>query len=324
LAKTEKARKFFADAWNFLQRLEGGGFSLKSQEQNDHDLIIEEFAYSLAETVQRITSAKPDDTFSRNYDGLLLLIDEADNSGEDLKLGSFLKLLLERLQKNGCNHVMVGLAGLPELRTVLVNSHPSSLRIFEEVPLGRLTDAEVEDVIELCLERANKENADETTITPSAKRKLVDLSEGFPHFIQQFGYCAFEENTDEQIDDTDVASAAFGPRGGLELIGDCYYRSDFYNKIQKESYRQVLRIMSEKQDAWIAKSEIKQKFTGTETTLDNAIHALRNRHIILSREGYRGVYRLQHKGFAMWIKLHATKAEPVLGEDAGLALPGGD
>jgi AAA+ ATPase superfamily predicted ATPase len=322
LAKTEKARQFLADAWKFLQRLEGGGFSLKPQDRKDHDLIVEEFGYSLAETVERITSAKPDDTFSKNYDGLLLLIDEADNSSDDLRLGSFLKLLLERLQKNGCNHVMVGLAGLPEVRNVLVNSHPSSLRIFEELPLGRLTDAEVEDVIELCLERANKENADQTSITPSAKRKLVDLSEGFPHFIQQFGYCAFEIDKDGQIDDTDVANAAFGPRGGLELIGDCYYRTDFYNKIQKESYRQVLRIMAEKQDAWITKSEIKRKFSGTEATLDNAIHALRNRHIILSREGHRGVYRLQHRGFAMWIKLYATNIQPVLGDDTGAVLPG--
>jgi hypothetical protein len=236
---------------------------------------------------------------------LLVLIDEADNSDEQLSLGSFLKLLLERLQKNGCNQVMVGLAGLPEVRKVLVSSHPSSLRLFEELTLGRLTDAEVEDVIDLCLDHANKENAEKTSITPSAKRKLVDLSEGFPHFIQQFGYCAFETDSDGVIDDADVTTGAYDPRGGLELIGDRYYRTDFYNKIQKESYRQVLRIMADKQDAWITKAEIKRKFGGKETTLDNAIHALRERHIILSREGHRGVYRLQHRGFAMWIKLHA-------------------
>jgi len=182
--------------------------------------------------------------------------------------------------------------------------------MFEEVPLGRLTDGEVEDVIELCLDRANKDNAQQTEIMQSAKHKLVDLSEGFPHFIQQFGYCAFEADNDGQIDDSDVVTAAFGPRGGLELIGDCYYRTDFYNKIQKESYRQVLRIMAEKQDAWITKAEIKRKFNGKDATLDNAIHALLERHIILPREGYRGIYRLQHRGFAMWIKLYAGNGEP--------------
>ena len=32
--------------------------------------------------------------------------------------------------------------------------------------------------------------------------------------------------------------------GALDLIGDRYYRDAFYNRISKESYRQVLRIMA--------------------------------------------------------------------------------
>jgi Cdc6-like AAA superfamily ATPase len=310
LSKTEQARQFMSDAWKFLQRVQMGGFSIKGEQDRDDDLVVEEFAYSLAETVRRITCPESGETFSTTYDGLLLVIDEADNSSAALDLGSFLKLLLERLQKHGCNRVMIGLSGLPEIRNVLFSSHRSSLRLFEELPLGRLTDEEVEDVIELCLDRANKDNPQKTEITLSAKRKLVDLSEGFPHFVQQFGYCAFEADEDDQIDDTDVANAAFGPRGGLELIGDCYYRTDFYNKIQKESYRQVLRIMADNQDGWITKAELKRRFSGQGTTLDNAIHALLERHIILPREGHRGMYRLQHRGFAMWIKLHATNGEP--------------
>ena len=51
----------------------------------------------------------------------------------------------------------------------------------------------------------------------------------------------------------------------------------------------------------------KKEFHGQESTLDNAIHALRARHIILPREGYKGVYRLQHRGFALWITLYASK-----------------
>ena len=274
--------------------------------------MIEEFAYSLAATVERVIATEQQSIFGRSYDGVLLLIDEADNGSEDLGLGSFLKLLLERLQKNGCHHVMVGLAGLPDVRRVLVESHPSSLRLFEELPLGRLKDSEVGSVIELCLEEANKDNSKKTAITESAKRKLIELSEGFPHFIQQFGYCAFEADADGLIDDNDITAGAYGARGGLELIGDCYYRTDFYNKIQKENYRQVLRIMAEKHDGWITKADIKRKFKGKESTLDNAIQALRERHIILSREGQRGTYRLQHRGFAMWIRLHTT----------GLTIPG--
>ena len=47
------------------------------------------------------------------------------------------------------------------------------------------------------------------------------------------------------------------------------------------------------------KKEIKSKFKGPESTLDNALFALRDDSIILAKEGERGVYRLQHKGFGM-------------------------
>lgn len=266
--------------------------------------MVEEFAYSLAETINRVCQADQDDVSSARYDGLLLLIDEADNASPSLGLGSFTKMLLERLQRHDCEKVMVGLAGLPELRQVLLDSHPSSLRVFEELPLGRLSDREVTGVIEICMARANKDNAEKTSIDDDAKGFLVSLSEGYPHFIQQFGYCAFAADTDGKITSPDVVNSALGKRGGLEIIGDRYYRNDFYNKIQKDSYRQVLRIMAEKDDGWIAKAEIKEKFEGKESTLDNAIQALRERHIILSQEGQRGIYRLQHRGFALWIKLY--------------------
>jgi AAA ATPase domain len=306
LEKTEKARLFLKGAWNFLQRVEAGGFSLKEHQKSDAEVLVEEFAYSLAETVKRTTAGDSNDTFGAKYDGLLLLIDEADNSSTDLGLGSFLKLLMERLQRRGCEKVMVVLAGLPELRQVLLQSHPSSLRIFEELPLDRLSSGEVKSVVAMGISQGNKNNTEQTTITDEAKDVLVNLSEGYPHFIQQFGYCAFAADQDFSIDAEDVKSGAFGRRGGLEMIGDRYYRNDFYNKIQKDSYRQVLRIMAEKHDGWISKAEIKAAFDGKESTLDNAIHALRERHIILSQEGQRGVYRLQHRGFALWIKLYTA------------------
>ena len=108
------------------------------------------------------------------------------------------------------------------------------------------------------------------------------------------------------IDIRDVSGGALGPMGAMEKIGDRYYRDNFYNKIQKDSYRQVLRIMADKENTWISKEEIRAKFKGQTTTLDNAIHALRERKIILAKEGVRGSYRLQHRGFALWIKLYTA------------------
>ena len=201
---------------------------------------------------------------------------------------------------------MVGIAGLENLRDVLYVSHESSLRLFDELRLERLSQKEVNSVVDVCLSRANASNDDEVSINQEGRDTLVSLSEGYPHFIQQLGYCAFQYDKDGLITQDDVTSGAVGSRGAIERIGDRYYRDDFYNRIQKDSYRRVLRIMSDELDSWITKKEIRAKFNGKDTTLDNAIHALRSRNIIQSKEGARGIYRLQNKAFALWIKLYTV------------------
>ena len=308
LGTTEPARHFLRTAWEFLQRVEAGGVRLhKADAAQDVSVLIEEFAYSLAETTNRITSeSEASALFGTRYDGVLILVVEADNSSQDLRLGSFLKLLLERVHRRGCDRVMVGLAGLPSVRQILAEGHASSPRLFDSVHLGRLTPQEVSRVIDLALEQAEKDNGIRCGITSGGRGLLTSLSEGYPHFIQQFGFSAFDTDRDDEIDDTDVLNGALGRMGALELIGDRYYRDDFYNKIQGESYRQVLRIMAEQLDGWVARKQLREKFRGKDSVLNNAIKALRDRHIILSKEGERGVYRLQHKGFALWIKLKTT------------------
>jgi len=63
--------------------------------------------------------------------------------------------------------------------------------------------------------------------------------------------------------------------------------------------------MADRLDGWVRKPEIRKAFRGRDSTLDNAIKALRDRNI-LSKEGERAVYRLQHKGFAYWIKIYTA------------------
>lgn len=311
LSRQEVARDFVRKTWEFLQRVEAGGFKLNEAQRASDELLLDEFAYSLTETANRICSDADTSTpGTAKADGILILIDEADNGSKGLHLGSFFKLLTERLQRRSCNRVMFGLAGLPELHKVMHESHPSSLRIFDELVLERLSPNEVNQVIDLCLREANQSgDTSPTIIADDGRALLVDYSEGYPHFIQQFGYSAFAVNSDNIISQEDVIQGALGPQGALEQIGDRYYRNDFYNKIQKESYRKVLRIMAENLDGWVTKQQIRAKFEGSDSVLDNAIKALRDRKIILSKEGELGVYRLQHKAFAVWIRYYTGDPE---------------
>lgn len=308
LEKTEPARSFLSSGWDFLKRLEAFGVSLREGESADAETLHDDFAHSLAMTANRICREDAPSIFGARYDGIVLMIDEADNSPKSLRLGAFLKLLAERVQRHGCERLMIGLAGMPTLREVLREGHPSSLRIFDELQLDILSRDEVSMVIDRALHEANTENAEKTTIDDAGRSGLIHLSEGYPHFIQQFGYSAFAADTDLVIDRSDVSKGAFEAIG---RIGDRYYRDDFYNKIQKDSYRQVLRIMADNENRWVSKADIRSKFRGKTTTLDNAIHALRERKIILAKEGERGMYRLQHRGFAFWIKLFTADPQEI-------------
>jgi hypothetical protein len=305
-SKTDPALSFLKKSWEFLQRLEACGVKLRESEPaTDPETLYDEFAYSLASTTSRISEPDAASDFGAKYDGVILLIDEADNAPKSLRLGAFLKLLSERVQRAGCNRLMIGLAGMPTLREVLREGHPSSLRIFDELPLDTLTQNEVSQVIDRALDVANQDNEEQTTINEEGRATLIHFSEGYPHFIQEFGYSAFAADTDMVIDQMDVINGGFDPMGAMDKIGDRYYRGDFYKKIQTPSYRQVLRIMAESGNKWVSKGDIKESFPGNTTTLNNAIKALVDRKIILPKEGARGIYRLQHRGFALWIKLKA-------------------
>lgn len=308
LAKSEPTRRLFSEIWDFLGKIEVAGTKVNTSKDSDKELLFEEFSYSFADTLKRITT-KNDDKFGSTHDGILLIIDEADNATKDLDLGTFLKLLMERLQKEGVQQLMVGVSGLPKTKEILIESHPSSIRIFEELNLDRLSDDDVKYIIQRVLNHSTELNGKKTEIEQLAEHNLVRLSEGFPHFIHQYGYCAFELSNGILITDNDIQQGAFGNNGAIEKIGDKYYRDDFYNKIKVDSYRQVLIIMAEKLDDWVTKKHIKTKFKGQSATLDNAISALRSRGIILSKEGTQGTYRLQDKGFAWWIAMNQKKEE---------------
>ncbi len=308
LAKSEKTRNFFKESWSFIKNLEVAGTKFNSNSNTDLEVFFEEFSYSLADTINRITENK-DNLFDSKYDGVLIMLDETDHASEELNLGSFIKILLERIQKEGCEKLMFGVAGLPETREILYQSHPSSLRVFEELELDRLSKTESKEVLNNCKNEYKSLNISELDMVKEAESLLIHVSEGFPHFIHQYGFCAFEVSNGKKITRDNVLKGATGKKGAIAMLGNKYYRDDYYNKIRGDSYREVLNIMSQKLDDWITKDEIRKKYTGTESQLSNALKALIDRKIILPKAGVRGEYRLQDKGFAWWIMLTCQQEE---------------
>jgi len=70
--------------------------------------------------------------------------------------------------------------------------------------------------------------------------------------------------------------------------------------------------MAENLDSWTSKADIRKAIQIKEPTLNNAIRALKAKHIIIPRPGAAGVYRLPTRSFAVWIKAFTKAREEVV------------
>jgi hypothetical protein len=251
-------------------------------------------------------------------------MDEADRPKEEAGLGEFCKIFTERLARKGCNNIILGLAGLPWLLNKLRASHESSPRVFTTIQLEPLTLAESRSVVESGIEQANEKNAEKTKVDSKALDLLASLSEGYPHFIQQFAYSAFDLDSDNYIDQTDVLRGAFGENGALSQLGDKYFNEMYHLKIASDDYRKVLQAMARHGDNWISRKDLIGETGLAATTVNNALAALKSREIIVADETRknRGFYRLPTRSFGVWI--NATQNVKSKAEDQGLDVPTGE
>jgi Cdc6-like AAA superfamily ATPase len=293
--------------WDFLKRWEIAGvkYSDSSAKPKPTELLDE-----LTDSVERTLTQ-----YGTQIDGILILIDEADKAPVAANLGEFTKVFTERLTKRGCYRVCIGLAGLPSVLQNLRQSHESSTRIFEIYTLEPLLHDERLKVLDSGLSEAKETNGYEIGITDEAKNLISTLSEGYPHFLQQFAYSAFNQDSDNNIDQADVLRGALDPEtGALYQLGVKYFHELYFDQIGADEYRDVLRAMAENFDSWITKAEIRKKIKIKESTLNNAITALKKRNIIVAKPGVSGTYKLPTRSFAVWINAF-TKARQEIPPD---------
>lgn len=293
-------------AWDFLSGFQISGVKYdRPQLVSTNSQRIDELTDVLVNLIEESSGA---------LEGILILIDEADRPASDAHLGQLCKLLTERLSRRRCEKVCIGLSGLPDLLPKLKESHESSLRIFNILELKPLEFAERMSVIDRGLEQANEKIEHEVAINEDAKRLIANLSEGYPHFLQEFAHCSFATDTDNIIDVGDVLRGTFSEHGALNQLGRKYFADLYIDQIGSEDYRRVLIAMADHMDEWVGRQTIITNSGVKESIVNNALSALRERKIILHNARSRGEYRLPTRSFAVWIKARETqkKAEPAL------------
>jgi DNA-binding transcriptional ArsR family regulator len=248
-------------------------------------------------------------------DGVFIIIDEADAPPVDAGLGEFMKTFTERLTRRGCERVLVGLGGLPALIAKLSASHESSPRIFSVLGLKPLEHDERMEVVQKGLEVAEKRNQFKIGISDDALELIARLSEGYPHFVQQFAYSAFDANKDNVIDVGDVLDGTYGENGAIAQLGSKYFNQMYFGRISSDEYRKVLDAMSDHSDNWVARKVLQKESGVSQSTIANALTALKNREIIIADPSRQGYYRLPTKSFAAWISAIRSVEERTGGDE---------
>lgn len=292
MSEREALRQRAGQVWDFLSKWEILGVRYHGEGAPDP----EDARDALVENIAKVVEGSGDE-----LDGIFVIIDEADAPSEHADLGEFVKLFTERLTRRGCNRVLLGLAGLPSVISKLRASHESSPRIFEILHLDPLEEKERRRVVEAGLRVAKEKNGQETAITDDAMKLLCELSEGYPHFIQQFAYSAFATDSDDHIDVDDVLDGAFKENGAINQLGKKYFNEMYFEKINSEEYRKVLNAMAKYGDQWVSRKVLLDEAGVKATTLNNALNSLKTKKIIVSDENRQGFYKLPTKSFAAWI-----------------------
>lgn len=286
-------KAFGLAAWDFITKFEAAGVRYNRETERVEESEL--FTHLQSDFVKVLNN------LGDGVDGILLLIDEADKPSSDAGLGLICKLLTEELSRRKCERLCIGLAGLPNLLEQLKESHESSPRIFKTMTLLPLEPQETKQALEIGLKEASEKNGFAISITEDAGRLICDLAEGYPHFLQEFAYAAFEEDSDNVIDRADVVASLFKENGPFDQLGRKFF-AKFYEMPGSDDYRTVLHVMADDMDGWVERATIIQRSGLKAGTVDNALRALKGKNVIVWEGSNRGRYRIPTKAFAVWIR----------------------
>lgn len=289
--KVDVARSVFKKLWRFLTRWEV--FGVKYERDPSESVTVEYFVKVLAAAVRRTRTS---------HGGILILIDEADTPPAEAGFGLLMKRIIGRLPKEGCQHVGFGIAGQTRLLERLRIGHKSSLRSFWICHLRPLTESECRRVVRAGISAANKDG-ERMTMDTSAEDWIVDNSEGYPHFLQQYCYAAFDANADDHIDLRDAWNGAFGEHGAIAQLGASYFEGMYLSDEVSDTERQVLSTLAENDSAFTSLSEIVADCSDNEETVKRALSRLLDREIIQHDPIKMETYRIILRSFASWIRV---------------------
>jgi len=174
------------------------------------------------------------DQIKGEYNGILLILDEIHNLRSFDGAGSFFKVVSEAWAVDGYRNVMFAVIGLPNVPVEISKDDPSAPRVFSYVELQRMTNGECLDILHRCTESAGKK------IEADAAQSIATWSGGFPYFLHQLGYDAFEKDNDGVIGTEDVS---MGLRASLVQFERMFF-GELYKSIEGQQKQKIVDFLA--------------------------------------------------------------------------------
>jgi hypothetical protein len=294
LAKRKKVEELLKSTWNLLKRIEVAGTGLKDNGADNSPIVdpVGDLARIMAEALADL---------GEKVDGILVLFDEADPAAP--ALGRVAKQLVDSLSDERCDRVCLGVAGMPGVISGMREGHESAPRIFEPLLLEAMSPEETNQIVHKGLAEVQSKVSTVITIQDDALLAIASNSNGYPQFVQQIASSAYEVDSDNNISLDDVLDGMFSEGGAIDALGTKHFHVPYFELVKSDEYRAVLLVMADSGDGYVSKDTIRQATNLKETTLTNALHALKDREIIQAHPATRGEYRLPSRAFALYIKL---------------------
>ena len=292
LDKSEALKKKLKSLWAFITNWEVMGVKYK-RETTPIEAMLEELGDKFSAIAK---------VLAKEQSGIYIFIDEADKPTNGAGLGEFVKVFTERLAKQDTNNVGLGIIGISNVIEKMKQSHESSVRILTPVLLRPLNENDRKQVVARGLQEANEKNDVKTTITNEASDSISKYSEGYPYFIQQYAFSAFDHDKDNNIDENDVRDALVKENGALQLLGQRYFENMYTDEIRSDDYRKVLQVIAKHTPEEVSRKQIIDETKLKTHTVDNALTALKKRGTIIPISGRGGVFKLPSRSFAAWIQ----------------------
>lgn len=197
-----------------------------------------------------------------------LLIDEIQYlSAKDL---AALIVAIHRVNQKRLPIIFFG-AGLPQIAALTGEAKSYAERLFDYPPVGALDDPSAEAAIRQPVEKEKK------SISDSALALLVRRTQGYPYFLQEWGYQAWNTAPQSPIDKDDIDRAS---KLALQRLDDGFFKVRLDRLTPKE--REYVMAMAELGKGPYKSSDVAHKLGERITTLGPRRAKIINKGMIYS------------------------------------------